>query len=321
MGSPSRRRHGCAYTSNGTYVLLGVHLDVLVHTGLPLSSWGSSARPSGIRRRGAHGRRATSSGSTSPPGPLRNRSHICDSASRSGFTSMRVAPASRAIIGHGRGGVDHAGRADDEHDVAAGAELLGGADRVGRQSLAEPDDLGAEVVAALGAARRLLVLVGEVLPVEAAVPALDTTEAVHGAVELDHLRRAGALMQPVDVLRDDHDLGEQLLELGDGPVAGVGLSVGRHAEAVLVPAPDERRVLAIRLRRGQLHRVVLRPQAGLGLAEGGDAGLLADAGSGEHREPGRPGQGAGCRLEGVVGSRIVEPVAHGSLLGRVLRTA
>ena len=118
-----------------------------------------------------------------------------------------------------------------------------------------------------------------------------------------------------------HDLGEQLLQLGDGAVTRVGLRLGGDAEAVLVPAPDEGRVPAVRLGGGQLHRVVPRPEPGLGLAEGGDAGLLADAGAGEHREPGRPGQGARRRLQGVVGSRIVEPVAHGSLLGRVLGAA
>ena len=60
---------------------------------------------------------------------------------------------------------------------------------------------------------------------------------------------------------------------------------------------------------------------GLGLAEGRDAGFLADAGAREHRELGRPGQGARRRLQGVVGTGIVEPLAHGSLLGRVLPAA
>ena len=42
---------------------------------------------------------ATSSGSTSPPGPRRKTSATCESASRSGLTSITTAPASRAIIG------------------------------------------------------------------------------------------------------------------------------------------------------------------------------------------------------------------------------
>ena len=199
-----------------------------------------------------------------------------------------------------------------------GAQLLGRVQRVRRQAFAEPDDLRAQVVAALGAARRLLRLIGEVLPAVAAVPAVDTAEAAHAAVELDHVGRPRALVQPVDVLGDHDDLGQQPLELGDGEVAGVGLGVGGHAEAVLVPAPDERRVLPVRLRSGQLHRVVPRPETGLGLAERRDAGLLADAGSREHREPGRPGHGACRRLQGVVCVGIVEPLAHLSLLGRVL---
>jgi len=108
---------------------------------------------------------------------------------------------------------------------------------------------------------------------------------------------------------------------GDGEVAGVGLGVGGRAEPVLVPAPDERRILVVGLRRGQLHRVVLRPETRLGLAERRDAGLLADAGAREHREPGRPGHGPRRRLQCVVRVGIVEPLAHLSLLGRVLPAA
>jgi hypothetical protein len=126
------------------------------------------------------------------------------------------------------------------------------------------------------------------------------------------------LLQSVDVLRDDHDLGKQLFQLGDGAVSGVRLRLGRDAEAVLVPAPDERRASAVGVGGGELHRVVLRPEASLRLAERGDAGLLADAGPREHREPGRPGQRARRRLQGVVGTGNVEPLAHGSLHGRVL---
>ena len=95
----------------------------------------------------------------------------------------------------------------------------------GRQRLAEPHHLGAQQVAAVGAARRLLLLLGEVLETVAAVAAVDAAEAVHGAVQLDHVGRAGALVQAVDVLGDDAHLGTQRLQLGDGVVAGVGLGL------------------------------------------------------------------------------------------------
>ena len=101
-------------------------------------------------------------------------------------------------------------------------------------------------------------------------------------MELDDVAGAGALMEAVDVLRHHADPGEHAPQLGDRDVPRVGRGRRRRAEAVLVPDPDELGLAHVRFVGGELHRVVLRPEAGLGLAEGGDARLLAHTGAREH---------------------------------------
>jgi hypothetical protein len=50
---------------------------------------------------------------------------------------------------------------------------------------------------------------------------LEALEAMNVAVHLQNGARAGLEVEPVDVLRDDNDLGDQFLELGKRPVPSV----------------------------------------------------------------------------------------------------
>src|SRR5258708_34493752 len=75
------------------------------------------------------------------------------------------------------------------------------------------------------------------------------------AVELDHLAAAGALVQPVDVLRDQQEFGGASLQLHEREVAGVGLRRSDELAAPGVPIPDEPRVARESGGRGQLARI------------------------------------------------------------------
>ncbi len=107
---------------------------------------------------------------------------------------------------------------------------------------------------------------------------LDALEAQSAAVQLDHVARAGALVQAVDVLRD-HCERHELLELGQSVVAGVGRGLLDQAEAVHVPAPHKGRVARVGGGGGELHGVVLRPQALVAVAKRRDARLLRHPGA------------------------------------------
>ncbi len=166
-----------------------------------------------------------------------------------------------------------------------------------RQGLAEPDDVGANEIAAARAARRSLVAARDVGQREAGVAPADALEAVGAAVQLDHVGRAGALVEPVDVLGYDGERHEPL-ELGQGVVAGVGHGLFDQPEAVHVPAPHEGRVARVGFGGGELHGVVLRPEAFTGVAKGRDARFLRHSGAGVDHDAARLCQARRRRLDG-----------------------
>src|SRR5450759_3518579 len=152
-----------------------------------------------------------------------------------------------------------AGRAGDEHGIAAFGQVEGTLQRIARQHLAKPDDLGPQQGAAARAFGRHLRLASEVGAREAGMPAVQTSVAPDAAVQLDHIRRAGGLVQTVDVLRNDGHLRQERLEPGDGQVSGVRRGLLHHPEAVLVPLPDQGRIAQVTLLRRQVHGIVTRP--------------------------------------------------------------
>ena len=92
-------------------------------------------------------------------------------------------------------------------------------------------------------------------------PQREAARGADRAVHLDHVPRAGPLVQAVDVLRDHrlHEPGP--LELGERGVAGVRLARGEHLEAQRVELPDRSRVAPPGVDVRDLERVVLRPDA------------------------------------------------------------
>ncbi len=134
----------------------------------------------------------------------------------------------RGLLDETRRRVDDGAGADGEEEVAASGKVRGGAQGVAGERLPEPDDGGAHVAAPLALGRELRESVGAGAPLAlggGAAPDVD------GAVELDDARAAGALMQAVDVLREDDEAAaagaEPGFHVGEGEVAGFG-SAARH---------------------------------------------------------------------------------------------
>ncbi len=113
---------------------------------------------------------------------------------------------------------------------------------------------------------------------------------------------AGLLVEAIHVLRDDGETGLLAFQLDEGVVSCIRLAIPQGAATFLVKTPDERGVGSEGFRRGQFLGIVLRPEAGEGIAEGGDAGLGAHAGAGEDDE-------AAGALEG--GEGLLFRVRHG----------
>ena len=92
--------------------------------------------------------------------------------------------------------------------------------------------------------------------------ARDAARGGDRAVHLDHVARAGTLVQAVDVLGDHRLEQARALEGGERQMAGVRLDVGEHAETAAVELPGARRVEPEAVDRRDLVRVVLGPDPG-----------------------------------------------------------
>jgi hypothetical protein len=99
-------------------------------------------------------------------------------------------------------------------------------------------------------------------------------------VHLHELARAGALVQEVDVLRDDGAHEAARLELRQCAMRVVRLGLSERAVAQRVEGPDLFRIGVESVDRRVLHRVVLRPDSGR-RAEVGNAALGRHASAGE----------------------------------------
>ncbi len=70
-------------------------------------------------------------------------------------------------------------------------------------------------------------------------------------MQVQNVSTAGTLVQVVDVLRDQGELGHSICQGGDGDVGEVGLGVEDARAPRFVPAPYERRVAFKGVRCGE----------------------------------------------------------------------
>ena len=96
-------------------------------------------------------------------------------------------------------------------------------------------------------------------------------------MQVDDLLAACALVEVVDVLCGHR----RFRRLSDGNVARVRLRLLREVGAPEVPGEHGVRVVVPRVDGRHVLRVHVLPQAGLGVAVGGDAAIRAHAGAGE----------------------------------------
>ena len=199
-------------------------------------------------------------------------------------------------LDHGRAAgqrkLGQAGRRVDDRRGPHHHHHVGGLGRLDRrlprplgQLFAEPHDVGPDQAAAARAHRRFdfqrrFGHLGQRLGVGQI--ATGTTEFEKAAVQVVHRRAAGALMQVVDILGDDGDLGI-VLPRGDGAVAVVGFDGGHQVVAPQIPSPDPFGVVAPALGAGQLVRVEAGPQSVLVVAKCRHTALRGDPRAAEYR--------------------------------------
>ena len=146
-----------------------------------------------------------------------------------------------------RCGVDQGGRSDDQKDVRRGGRLLGLRPDFGRKRLTEPDHAGS-FYPATGAMRRDL---GQrrarVVTLAAAERASKGPDI---AMDFQNAPGACAVVETVDVLRDEGEIAGAFLQLGKGAVASVRLRFRDQAAAPVISFPDEFGIAGEGLGRG-----------------------------------------------------------------------
>jgi hypothetical protein len=88
----------------------------------------------------------------------------------------------------------------------------------------------------------------------------ETTAPLYISVQLMYFRAAGALMEVVDILRDQCEMRKEFRGFCDGGMTGIGLYPPNEAAPPGVPTPDEIRILRESFVRRELLRIVFLPQ-------------------------------------------------------------
>src|SRR3984957_16491211 len=123
-------------------------------------------------------------------------------------------------------------------------------------------------------------------------------------MQVVHWRAAGTLVQVVDVLRDDTDLG-MVLPGRDGAVPVIGFDGADQVVPPQIPSPDPLGIALPALNAGQLVGIELGPQPVLVVAERRHAALRGDSRAGQHRD---------THLTKIAGLRDTEQVELGEWL-------
>ena len=100
-------------------------------------------------------------------------------------------------------------------------------------------------------------------------------------VEFDDFRAARPLVQAIDVLRHQGEPPYAFRQAGQRVMSRIRHSFGNQLTTPAIPAPDQRRIAFECLGGCKFERIVLRPQAGLRVAERRHATFRGDAGTGK----------------------------------------
>ncbi len=182
------------------------------------------------------------------------------------------------VADEGCGRVNRKARADDDEDVSLGYNLGGGLE-VGHGFLKEDDVRPHMMTVDYGVRRGVAGLRTE---------GVDTALVVDGAhfhqfaVQVEHFRRAGALVEVIDILCNHVDV-KAFLEIDEPAVAGVRLDFDELVATVVVEFVDEGGVALKAVGRADVHDGVLFPQTA-GISECRDAAFGAHAGAGRDYE-------------------------------------
>ena len=145
------------------------------------------------------------------------------------------------------------------------------------EPLAEPDDGRAQQGAARTSRRQgpeIDALVVELLA------ALGAAQPPERTVQPERIDATGPLMEAVDILGHQAEVGVARLPAGQGLMAGVRLGARRLLSAPIVEAPDRLGVGGEGLRRRQRGRVVALPEP-IGAPKGRQTALGGDPGAGQ----------------------------------------
>jgi hypothetical protein len=105
------------------------------------------------------------------------------------------------------------------------------------------------------------------------------------AMHMEDTLGAGKLVKIVDILGTQEEaVVKGPFKGGDGEVSGIGLGLGGHAAAHGIEIPNQARIAAPGMRRGNFLDTVFPPEAA-SIAKRGNAALRADAGTGENEKP------------------------------------
>jgi hypothetical protein len=196
------------------------------------------------------------------------------------------------------GWLDGAGCADGEENAAL---VESGEDLVEMEwGFAEPADVGTDFSAA-GTMRNFGVGFVEVSVFERR-PRTGVAAALEEfSVHVEDTAGAGLLVEIVDILRAEKEtILERVFQSGQSEVGRIRLGRGGDAAAHGIKIPDEARVAAPGVGRGDLFEAIVAPEA-VGIAESGDAAFRADSGTSENEDA--IGRGKGqlghdvCRCE------------------------
>src|SRR5690606_25963159 len=142
--------------------------------------------------------------------------------------------------------------------------------------LTEPDHAWAQLPRAMHATWRLqaatgIRLVGHAQGLTRFTAATPASRSMQAAVKMDDVGVSGALVQIVDILGHQGEPGYESRQFGDRPVRRVRLRLQYLHPPPLIPAPDQRRVLAKGIRCSQRSGIEALPETGERVAKGRDA--------------------------------------------------